>query len=400
MPRSSDDDHGIHVLRDVTENPPGVLPRRTQQYIIVGLALLIVLIALFSGHAAKPAGQTQVRSLPDPQSPSPAAISAYEHQLQQLQLSTESAAPRREPDAQSVQPAPSAMVVAGTTTATSQPNSAVQQQMLQQQKLMYQSLFASNIALSYRKPAPGGAQPSTDSLDAQLAQLLAGAGMAGSGSMPAAAPIPKAPSPAPPPKSSTPASPIHRAGVYVLAEGTIIPTVLLNRLVGDLPGPVECMVASDVYSQDRQHVLIPSGSRALGSARPVSAFGQQRLAVSFDRLILPDGASFRLDHFTGLNPSGATGLHDQVNNHYWRIFGASMAIGLVGGAAEVTAAPSAETGRGLYIEGVGGGLSQASTEILDKFLNIMPTITIREGHRVAIYLTHDLLLPAYGAPAD
>lgn len=407
MPRPSDDDHGIHVLRDATEKPPGVLPRRTQQYIILGLALLIVLIALFSGHPANPTAPSQARSLPDPRSPNPAEISAYERQLQQLQFANEHASLERAARAQAAPLAPEAApaLVAGEPAAAEmrQPNPLVQQQ----QKLRYESLFASNIALSYRHRSAANAPRPTATgreaqIDAQIAQLLGAPGPPAAGAKPATTPAPESPSPArrEPSTLKPSAAASHRAGLHILTEGTIIPTVLLNRLVGDLPGPVECMVASDVYSQDRQHVLIPSGTRVLGEARPVTAFGQRRLAVTFDRLILPNGASYELDRFTGLNASGATGLHDQVNSHYWRIFGASMAIGLVGGAAEITAAPSAVTGRGLFIEGVGSGLSQASMQVLDKFLNIMPTITIREGHRVAIYLTHDLLLPAYHARED
>ena len=406
MLRPSDDDHGIHVLRDATAKPQGVLPRRTQQYIILGLALLIVLIALFSGHPANPASPSQARSLPDPRSPNPAEINAYERQLQQLQLANEHASLERAARAQAAPLAPEAApaFVAGEPAAAEmrQPNPLAQQQ----QKLRYESLFASNIALSYRRPSAANApRPAASSreaqIEAQISQLLWAQGPAAVGAKPATAPALKNPAPSQRPAGTPkPATASHRAGLHVLVEGTIIPTVLLNRLVGDLPGPVECMVASDVYGPDRQHVLIPSGARVLGEARPVSAFGQRRLAVTFDRLILPNGASYELGRYTGLNASGATGLHDQVNSHYWRIFGASMAIGLVGGAAEITAAPSAVTGRGLFIEGVGTGLSQASMQVLDKFLNIMPTITIREGHRVAIYLTHDLLLPAYHARGD
>jgi type IV secretory pathway VirB10-like protein len=32
---------------------------------------------------------------------------------------------------------------------------------------------------------------------------------------------------------------------------------------------------------------------------------------------------------------------------------------------------------------------------LDRFIQIPPTITIREGHRVKVYFTQDMLLPAY-----
>ena len=112
---------------------------------------------------------------------------------------------------------------------------------------------------------------------------------------------------------------------YVLFEGTILETVLINRLDGRLRGPVECLLSTDVYSNDRQHLLIPAGSKLLGETKKVDTFGQTRLAVVFHRVLMPDGYSVSLDQFKGLNQIGDTGLRDQVNNHYLRIFGVSLA---------------------------------------------------------------------------
>lgn len=183
---------------------------------------------------------------------------------------------------------------------------------------------------------------------------------------------------------------------HVVFEGTVLETLLINRLNGTFSGPVDCLVTNDVYSHDRQHVLIPAGTTVLGEAKKVDALGQQRLAVFFHRLIMPDGFSVPLDQFKGLNQIGETALRDKVNNHYLRIFGASLAVGILGGIAE------AGTGNVLTNSdvdrmraGVGGSLASSSTEILDRFLNIPPTVTIREGNRVKVYLSGDLLLPDY-----
>ena len=183
---------------------------------------------------------------------------------------------------------------------------------------------------------------------------------------------------------------------YVLFEGTILETVLLNRLSGDFNGPVECLVTTDIYSHDRQHLLIPSGTKVLGEAKRVEAFGQTRLAVAFHRLIMPDGYSASLDQFKGMNQIGDTGLRDQVNNHYFKIFGASLAVGAIGGISEAQSSGLLnQTGVQSMEAGVGQSMGQTSQRILDKFLNILPTITIREGHRVKIYLSGDLALPDY-----
>jgi type IV secretion system protein VirB10 len=197
-----------------------------------------------------------------------------------------------------------------------------------------------------------------------------------------------------------PANPNQATGKeYTIFEGTFLETVLVNRLDGDFSGPVICMLTNNVYSQDRQHLLIPAGSKLMGETKRVDAFGQRRLAVSFHRLIMPDGYSLDLDRFQGLNQIGETGLKDQVNNHYRQIFGASIAIGAIGGLAQLgtqattTGVPQSSTD--VYRQGVAASLSESSLHVLDRFLNILPTITIREGHRVKVYLTQDLLAPDY-----
>jgi type IV secretion system protein VirB10 len=146
--------------------------------------------------------------------------------------------------------------------------------------------------------------------------------------------------------------------------------------------------------------LVPAGSRVLGETKKVNDVGQERLAVVFHRLIMPDGYAVDLDQAPGLSQIGETALHDKVNNHYFRVFGASIAIGAIAGLSTIGANNSAVTGlptsnASAYREGVAQSLSQSSLRILDRFLNILPTITIREGHRVRIFLTQDLMLPAY-----
>ncbi|HXM33866.1 MAG TPA: TrbI/VirB10 family protein, partial [Pyrinomonadaceae bacterium] len=183
---------------------------------------------------------------------------------------------------------------------------------------------------------------------------------------------------------------------YILFEGTVLETVLINRLDGQFSGPVECLLANDVYSHDRQHLLIPAGTKILGETKKVDSFGQTRLAVAFHRLIMPDGYSVSLDKFKGLDQIGDTGLRDQVNNHYLRIFGTSLAIGALGAVAEAgTGGVLTQSGTDRLRQGFGQSTAQSSAQILDKFLNIMPTVTIREGHRVKVYLSGDLAVPDY-----
>jgi type IV secretion system protein VirB10 len=187
---------------------------------------------------------------------------------------------------------------------------------------------------------------------------------------------------------------------YLVYEGSVLDTVLMNRLDGDAVGPVKVLVSNPLYSHDHQHVLIPEGTVVLGEAKKIGAsgFGQQRrMAEVFHRLIMPDGYSVDLDLFRGLDQIGEEGLKDKVNNHYLQIFGTSIALGVVSGASEITQGGGTITTSGsqAFTNGAASSASQSAATILDRFIQIPPTITIREGHRVKVYFTQDLLLPAY-----
>ena len=167
-----------------------------------------------------------------------------------------------------------------------------------------------------------------------------------------------------------------------MLEGTLIDTVLTNRLDGTVAAPVNCLVSIPLYTADGQQVLIPAGSRILGTTKPVQSFGETRLAVAFTRLVLPTGRTYTLDRFLGLNAIGDAGLRDQVNQHYKSTFGVSAAVGLISGFGQF----------------LGGGFgNRTSGQTMGRFLNRLPSITIREGHRVKVYLTSDLQLPVYRA---
>jgi type IV secretion system protein VirB10 len=187
---------------------------------------------------------------------------------------------------------------------------------------------------------------------------------------------------------------------YLVYEGSVLDTVLMNRLDGDAVGPVKVLVSNPLYSHDHQHVIIPEGTVVLGEAKKIGAagFGQQRrMAVVFHRLIMPDGYSVDLDQFQGLDQIGEEGLKDKVNNHYLQIFGTSIALGVVAGASQITQGGGTITTSAsqAFTNGAAASVSQSAATILDRFIQIPPTITIREGHRVKVYFTQDLLLPAY-----
>ena len=178
-------------------------------------------------------------------------------------------------------------------------------------------------------------------------------------------------------------------------EGEFLECVLVTQLRGDFPGPANAMVAVDLWSRDRQRIVIPRGSRVLGTASAVSQWGQARLGVAFHRLIFPDGRYVSLEQFTGLNQVGETGLKDQVDNHYLAVFGAAAAVGVLSGlAAQNTVAYGTAADR--IRAGTGAGMAQQGMAITERFLNRLPTVTIRAGHRVRVYFTSDVLVPGRG----
>ncbi len=197
----------------------------------------------------------------------------------------------------------------------------------------------------------------------------------------------RAPSPLQAGRSVRPVDPPGWERIY---EGSFLEAVLVTQLTGDFPGPVLATVSVPFYSADRQRVLIPRGTRVVGTAEAVQDRDQSRLAVAFHRLLLPDGSWIDLE-FTGLNQAGEGALRDQVDRHYFSTFAAAGAVGVVSGLALARGSPF-----GLRA-GVGQGLGQSATSILDRFLNRYPTITIRAGHRLRIWFTSDVLVPGAGS---
>ena len=191
-----------------------------------------------------------------------------------------------------------------------------------------------------------------------------------------------------PVKVSQPSDPPGWERIY---EGSFLEATLVTELTGDFPGPVLAMVSVPFYSTDRQRILVPRGARVLGTAQAVAHQDQSRLAVSFHRLLFPDGRWVSLE-FHGLNQVGEAALKDQVNRHYISTFTAVGAIGVLSGLTLQGSNPYAGGGAG-FRAGAGQGLGQSATQILQRFLNRLPTITIRAGHRLRVWFTSDVLVP-------
>lgn len=169
-------------------------------------------------------------------------------------------------------------------------------------------------------------------------------------------------------------------------EGSFVEATLRTQLTGDFPSPVLAHVAVPFYSRDRQRVLIPRGSLFLGTAQPVRGQDQDSLAVGFHRVLLPDGGHVVL-RFQGLDQTGEGALSDQVNRHYFSTFLAAGAVGLMGGLALLA------SGSSPYGVGIAQTTGQTGQTVMRRFLNRLPDVTIRAGHRLRIWFTSDVLFP-------
>jgi type IV secretory pathway VirB10-like protein len=405
---------GTTPVVDHRTPPRGVLPRSTQTWVMGGLAVAIVGIIVIAGHP-EPAPRSST-------SPSPTTIPALSpDRLKEYQDRLRLLEERAHQQPTPVSPAASAAAEDDTRPRTpASPDPLAEDR----RRRTYESLFASNVVMSRRpdgqrlvadsgtpaRPfaAGNGDAPVPPSIDAVADAVVRATTRATQATAPVAAATAAAPvattAPAPPAaatgRSAPPAhtDPISSSGVTQrLLEGTVIDTVLTNRLDGGTAAPVNCLVTNPVYSHDGQRIVIPAGARVLGETKPVQAFGETRVAVAFDRLVMLDGSTYRLDQFAGLNAIGDAGLRDQVNQHYLSTFGAAAAIGLISGFGQYL-------GTGGFADGtnntvvIGGGVAdatgQAMAQTMNRFLNRMPTVTIREGHRVKVYLTSDIDLPA------
>ena len=400
------------AVTDRRASPKGVLPRHLQTWLLMGLAVAVLGIIAFTGQPEPPdLGKTNVTPM-ESMAPTPGRVRDFQDRLRVIDARTRQ-------DAFVQPPPPSPRPVFEDRSVGTAPDPLE----TERRRREYESLFANNVVMSRRpdgqrlmsdqRPsvsdaprARGDGLPAPPSLD-DVAEAVVRAttkyAPPTAATTPANSPPDEgitsastAPTAATRPASTGPissAGPLHR-----ILEGTVVETVLTNRLDGSVAAPVNCLVTTPIYSHDGQYVLIPAGSRVLGETKPVQSFGETRLAVAFNRLVMPDGRTYRLEQFLGLNDIGEAGLRDQVNQHYRSTFGASAAIGLITGLAQSLSSFGFNRGSGgtVVIAGnVGDATAQATAQTMNRYLNRLPTVTIREGHRVKVYLTSDLELPAY-----
>lgn len=182
----------------------------------------------------------------------------------------------------------------------------------------------------------------------------------------------------------------------VLAMGTKIPAQLDQEINSDLPGQIYGHVSRDVYdSRTHTHLLIPAGSNLVGTYDSAIAYGQERLLVAWKRVNYPNGQWINLQGMGGADPVGA-GFGDQVDNHYWRIFGATFLTSVLAAGAQLSQPQQSDA---LQSPGVGQTLGQSvgtqiaatGTMLAQKNINIQPTIHIRSGFEFTVEVNKDMI---------
>jgi type IV secretory pathway VirB10-like protein len=415
---------GTAPVIDKRPIPRGVLPKGMLTWVMGGVATIIVLITLFAG-SPKPIARPARAVTPAPQAPNADRLNEYQRQVRSIdERARAQAAEPPQPLPRDLSQMPGAAGVPAAQAPAPDPLAE------ERKRREYDSLFASNVVASRRtgtsqlmgssqettvRRASGGGNgqggpdhlPTLEETAAAVIRASGQAGqtMAGMSVPAAAAPTTSAAQASPITPSAVTRTPaIESAGpLHRLLEGTLIDAVLTNRLDGSSASPVNALVTNPIYSHRGDHVLIPAGARVLGESKPVQNVGEARLAVGFHRLLFPDGSTVSLDQFKALNQVGDNALHDRVNNHYLSTFGAAAAVGLVTGLGQYVGSAGVSGGDGdrtVVVTGnVGSATTQAIAQVMNRFLNRLPTITIREGTRLKVYLTNDLELPAYASPS-
>lgn len=183
---------------------------------------------------------------------------------------------------------------------------------------------------------------------------------------------------------------------FVVQPGDVIPAVLQSAINSELPGPILAQVAVDVYdSPTHRHLLIPQGTKLFGEYASGVVFGQSRLLVAWQRLRFPNGQTLDIGEMPGTDGVGRSGFNDLVDNHYFRLFASALLLsGVTAGVAmsqDVGSGNSQRVTAGSAMsQALGQQLGQTAAQLIQKNMNVAPTLDIRPGYRFNVMITKDL----------
>ena len=187
------------------------------------------------------------------------------------------------------------------------------------------------------------------------------------------------------------------ASANILQAGAVIPAALITGIRSDLPGQITAQVTENVHDSPTGRILlIPQGTRIIGQYDNGVGFGQRRVLLVWNRLIFPNGRSIVLERQTGADAEGYAGLEDGIDYHWGELFKAAVLSTILSvGASAGTSGSDSDLVSALR-EGASDSISQTGRQLVQRQLNIAPTLTIRPGFPVRIIVTRDLVLESYG----
>lgn len=194
-----------------------------------------------------------------------------------------------------------------------------------------------------------------------------------------------------PDRVAAPASP------FVLQAGSVIPAALITGIRSDLPGQITAQVTQHIYDSPTGGILlIPQGTRIIGQYDNGVAFGQRRALLVWNRLIFPNGRSIVLERQPGADTAGYAGLEDGVDYHWWELMQAAGMSTLLAVTSELTASDNDRLVEAIR-NGAGDTINDAGQQIIQRQLQVAPTLTIRPGFPFRVIVIRDLVLEPYGS---
>jgi type IV secretion system protein VirB10 len=183
---------------------------------------------------------------------------------------------------------------------------------------------------------------------------------------------------------------------FTIFAGAVLPGVMITGINSDLPGQIEGQVSQNVYDTvTGKHLLIPQGTKVLGTYDSRITYGQSRVLVVWTRIIRPDGSNIDLEGMPGVDMSGYAGETGKVDRHLLRLLSAVLLGSVIQAGTAAGTSYTNPSFADLARQGAGQGVNEATQQIVRKELNIQPTITIAPGTRFNVFTTKDIILPPY-----
>lgn len=191
---------------------------------------------------------------------------------------------------------------------------------------------------------------------------------------------------------------------YVVQAGTMLPMVLETGISSELPGFVKARFSSPVYdSVEGNYLLIPAGTTVVGEYNSEVQFGEERVQIAWTRMILPNGKSMKLGGITAVDLAGQSGVADTVDNHWGKVLAAATLSSVFSAGAAVAAGPTSKIESDPKTDALGGfaeDVSKRGTDVVERQLDVPPTIRIRPGFQLAAFVREDLVLEPWRGDAN